>query len=135
MRFFISQRQINGNYHFISSNSFYNIKKISIRIFVSFSRIFHKTDTYVGYYVGFIENLVVATLYNLYFFLFVLFFVALCVYVNGFSNDLKSIANHEMNTLGRLEKRTSDPKELRQNNLKFYANLKDFVMLHNDLCE
>lgn len=108
---------------------------ILLKFFAGFStRLFHRTDTYVGYYAGLLENIPIVAIYNLYFFIFVLFFIELCLYVEALIDDLKSIINIEMNSFVNSQIKF-DSRKWRQFNSKFNASSKDFVLLHNDFCE
>lgn len=138
MQFFIVQPLINGNYPFITSNRTEALLQFSFFnwyfLLVFPTRLFHRTDTYVGYYAGLLENIPIVAIYNLYFFIFVLFFIELCLYVEALIDDLKFIINIEMNSFVNSQIKF-DSRKWRQFNSKFHANLKDFVLLHNDFCE
>lgn len=96
-------------------------------------RIFGNTKTYLGFFIGWFEIFAVGINYNCCLYGFLLFYIGLHLYVNGFVLDLKALVSRLNAELLEMHRKTSKMKNISHFHQKLDVILTDTVLMHNDM--
>lgn len=89
---------------------------------------FHRTDTYLGFWLAWLEQVPMVSLYLIYLHMFVLLFIGLKSYINGIASDFQTIVDN-LN-----EKLIGDNASPENHEIKLMDSLwKEAIILHNDM--
>lgn len=89
---------------------------------------FYRTDTYLGFWMAWLEQVPLVFIYIVYLHMFVLLFIGLKSYLNGMASDFKTIVDN-LN-----EKLIQDNTSPENDAIKVIDSLwKEAIILHNDM--
>lgn len=96
-------------------------------------RVFFRTDTNVGFYVALFEQFIVTYIYTYWFFVFILFYIELCSYVDTLMSDIAHLVSECNTTLMSDGTRVMLKRDEPQSNAKIGSILKELIELHIDM--